>query len=523
MGTPAPDLLLVNARVRTMDPRNPHAEAVAVTGRRIAWVGAKRDAPYPVASRTRVVDCGGAAVLPGIVDAHCHPLALAASLTEVDCGPSVARSVEDIVEAIRARAAETPPGEWVRAHGYHDSELAERRHPSRHDLDRATVVNPVRLMHSTRHATALNTTAMREVGVGMDTDEPPGGTIDRDPRTGEPTGLLLDMGEWLSARMPSLPPDTFTDAVRRAGQRLLSQGVTCVTDAGPGNTPDTWDTYSRLKTEGDFAPRVVVMAGARNVGLFADAGLPFGTGDDALSIGHAKAMLSASSGRLAPDADELGALVKDAARRGFPIAVHAVEAEAVRAAAGAIAAANREAGPMPAPHRIEHCSETPEDVLELLAESGAAVVTNPLFIYESGERYLRESDRETLAGLYRARSLIDAGILVAAGSDAPVTSGGPLAGALAAVRRRAASGRAVSPAEGVTPAEALAMHTRRAAAVSGLGDRLGSLTAGKLADLVVLDSDAPEPDSQAVITFVDGQLAYEAVGALREAPSPRSW
>ena len=521
MGTPAPDLLLVNARVRTMDPRNPHAEAVAVTGRRIAWVGAERDAPSPAAG-TRVIDCGGGTVLPGIVDAHCHPLALAASLTEVDCRPSAARSIEDIVEAVRAKAAETPPGEWVRAHGYHEAELAERRHPSHRDLDRATASHPVRLMHSTRHAAALNTAAMREVGIGMDTDEPTGGTIDRHPRTGEPTGLLLDMGEWLSARMPPLPPGTFTDAVRRAGQRLLSQGVTTVTDAGPGNTPDTWGTYSRLKAEGGFAPRVVVMAGARNVGLFERAGLLFGTGDDAQRVGHAKAMLTASSGSLAPDADELGALVKDTASRGFPIAVHAVEAEAVRAAAGAITAANREAGPMPAPHRIEHCSEAPEDLLDVLAASGAAVVTNPLFIYESGERYLRESDRETLAGLYRARSLIDAGVLVAAGSDAPVTSGGPLAGVHAAVRRRAASGRAVSPAEAVTPAEALAMHTRRAATVSGLGDRLGSITAGKLADLVVLDSDNPGPDARAVAAFIAGKLAYEAVGALREAPSPRS-
>ena len=509
MGTPAPDVLLMNARVLTMDPRAPHAEAVAIAGRRIAWVGAGSGAPSPSVGTTSVIDCGGAMVLPGIVDAHSHPLALAASLTEIDCRPSAARSIVDIVEAVRARAADTPPGEWVRAHGYHDSELAERRHPSRWDLDRATESHPVRLMHSTRHAAVLNTAAMREVGIAMNTDEPPGGTIDRNTRTGEPTGLLLDMGEWLSSRIRPLPEPVFADAVRQAGQRMLSQGVTTVTDAGPCNTLETWITHTRLKADDGFSPRVVMMAGAQHVGRFADAGLRFQTGDDALRIGHAKIMLTASSGRLVPDADELSSLVRDSVRRGFPVAIHAVEAEAVRAATGAIAAANREDGGLPVPHRIEHCSEAPEDLLDILAASGAAVVTNPLFIYESGDRYARDLDRETLDGLYRVRSLLDAGVLVAAGSDAPVTSAGPLTGVRAAVRRRAASGQAVSPAEGVTPMEALAMHTRWAAAVGGLGDRLGRIRAGTLADLVVLDSDAPGPDAQAVATFVDGRLVYE--------------
>ncbi len=510
MGTPAPDVLLLNARVLTMDPRNPRAEAVAVSGRRIAWAGAQRDAPSPTAGRTRVIDCAGATALPGIVDAHCHPLALAASLTEVDCRPSAARTIEDVVEAVRARAAETAPGEWVRAHGYHESELAEGRHPNAWDLDRATDAHPVRLMHSTRHAAVLNSAAMREVGIEMDTDEPPGGTIDRDLETGEPTGLLLDMGEWLSSRMPPLAEPVFRDAIRQAGQRLLSQGVTTVTDAGPGNTPDTWDTYTRLRADGDLATRVVVMAGAQHAGRFAEAGLDFGSGDESLSVGHAKVMLTASSGRLAPDVDELGSLLEEAARLGFPVAVHAVEAEAVRAAANAIAAMNRDGGALSAPHRIEHCSESPGDLLGVLASSGAAVVTNPLFIHESGGRYARDVDRGTLEGLYRVRSLLNAGVLVAAGSDAPVTSAGPLAGVHAAVRRRAASGEAVSPAEGVTPAEALAMHTRWAAAVSGLGDRMGMIRPGMLADLVVLDSDAPESDARVVATLVDGELAYEA-------------
>ena len=510
MATAAPSLLLVNARALTMDPRTPHAEAVAVTGGRIAWVGAQRDAPSPTDGDTRIFDCAGAMVLPGFVDAHCHPLALAASLTEVDCRAPAVRSMEDVVGAVRARAAEASPGEWVRAYGYHESELAEGRHPTRWDLDRATGFHPVRLMHRTRHAAVLNTAAMREVGIGMDTEEPPGGTIDRDPHTGEPTGLLLDMGEWLSSRIPALPSPVFRDAVRQAGRRLLSQGVTTVTDAGPGNTPDTWDTYTRLKASGDFAPRVVMMAGARHVGRFVDAGCRFGVGDDALRLGHAKVMLTASAGRLAPDANVLEALVQDAARLGFPSAIHAVEAEAVRAAAVAIAEAERNAGPVPVPHRIEHCSEAPEGLIEVLSNSGAAVVTNPLFIHESGDRYMRDMDRERLDNLYRARSLFDAGVPVAAGSDAPVTSAGPLAGVHAAVWRRAASGQAASPAESVTPAEALAMHTRWAAAVSGLGDRLGTLTVGKLADLAVLDSDSLGPEAQAVATFVSGRLVYKA-------------
>lgn len=508
-GAPPPDYLLLNARVLTMDTRVPFAEAVAISGRRISWVGAGENAPSQVPGRTRQIDCAGALVLPGIVDAHCHPLSLAASLTEVDCRTLVVRSIEDVVGAIQERAAETAPGEWVRAHGYHESDLVEGRHPVRSDLDRATTAHPVRLMHRSRHAAVLNSAAMRAVGIGMDAEEPPGGTIDRDPLTGEPTGLLLDMGDWLSARLPPLTSRVFSDAVRLAGQQLLSHGVTTVTDAGAGNTPDTWKTYTRLKAVGDFGPRVVTMTGAWHAGRFADAGLRFGTGDDALKVGHAKLMLSASSGRLAPPKDELRSLVANAARLGFPTAIHAVEADAVRAACTAIAEARREVGSLAAPHRIEHCSDAPESVLKLLANSGAAVVTNPLFIYESGERYLRDVESAALRGLYRVRSLLNAGVLVAAGSDAPVTSSSPLAGVHAAVRRRAASGETLSPAEGVTPMEALAMHTRWAAAVSGLADRLGTITAGKLADLVVLDSDGVGSDSRAAVTIVDGRPVYE--------------
>ena len=243
---------------------------------------------------------------------------------------------------------------------------------------------------------------------------------------------------------------------------------------------------------------------------FAHAGLRFGAGEDALGIGHAKVMLSASSGSLFPDRRELRMLVEAAARAGFPMAIHAVEAEAVRAAASVISEAKYEAGSLGAPHRIEHCSETPDDVLSLIAKSGAGVVTNPLFVYESGDRYARDVDSATLPGLYRARSLLDAGVVVAAGSDAPVTSAGPLAGIRAAVRRRAESGQAVSPAEGATPMEALAMHTRWAAAVSGIGGRVGTISAGKLADLVVLDSGYSQADARVVATFVDGKLVYEA-------------
>ena len=484
--TARPDLVLHNANVITLDDRLPCASAVAVRDGAIAWVGCEEDLARIGRRAERVVDCEGRTLVPGFIDAHMHLLAYAASLRDVDCGPDAVRSIAGLRRAIAERAGHTPDGSWIVGRGYDDSALLERRHPTRHDLDAATS-HPVRLVHSSGHACVLNSAALARVGIGADTPDPVEGVIERDA-SGEPTGLLLEMDAYLDGRIPRRTQGEFEAGVGQAGERLAAMGVTSVVDATPSNSVERWETFRSLGAGGVSLPRITMMAGYDHLDGFLAEGMGYGHGDATLRLGHVKIMLTATTGALHPQPEELTAMVARAHVAGFPVAVHAVEAEAVEAAARAIAAARRER-PIPFADRIEHCSECPPDVLRLLGRAGVAVCTQPAFVHHRGDRYLAEVAEDVQPWLYAMRSLLDAGVLVAAGSDAPVVEPAPMVGVGAAVTRRSRSGRQVAPGQAVTPMEALRAYTLGAARASGLGDVAGSIEVGKLADFALLDAD----------------------------------
>ena len=385
-------------------------------------------------------------------DAHIHLLAYAASLDAVDCRPPAVASIPDIVRAIGARASETPSGEWVMATGYDHAALSERRHPTRRDLDLAAPRHPVRMEHVSGHAVVLNSLALRRVGIRDDTDEPPGATIARDLDTGAPNGLLLEMSAWLDGRIPRPPRARLAESLGRAFERLASYGIASAEDATHTNDLERWELFqdliARLGGRGRSIPRIALMPGGASVRDFVDNGLTFGAGDGHLSVGHAKIMVTASAGAMNPSAAELREIVAERAALGFPVAIHAVESEVVRAAADAIAA-----NPTPVPgvrHRIEHCAECPPDVLEAVVRSGASVATQPAFIRERGDAYLRDVPPDMLPYLYPVASLMKRGVRVVFSSDAPVAEPDPMAAIEAAVTRRSASGRVVGAKERIS-------------------------------------------------------------------------
>ena len=212
------------------------------------------------------IDCAGMTLAPGFVDAHCHLLALASSLRAVDCRAEAAGSVAHIVDLLRVRARANAPGQWVRGSGYDEFYLADRRHPTRLDLDRATTGHPVRLDHRTGHASVLNSRGLDALGIRRDTPDPPRGIVERD-ETGEPTGVLFEMSEYLrlGARSEAggVSEDAaFLDGIRQADRVLRSRGVTSVHDASPGNDLARWQAVAELKCGGYLAPRIMMMAGA---------------------------------------------------------------------------------------------------------------------------------------------------------------------------------------------------------------------------------------------------------------------
>ena len=482
---------------------------MAVAGR-IAWVGIGGPPPGVVPPGADRVDCRGATVLPGFVDPHCHPLALGAALRAVDCGPGAVRSIRDIKDRLHAAASRAPAGAWVKAAGYDELRLADRRHPTRADLDEAVPDRPVRLLHGSGHAVVLNSTAMRLLGVDAGMPEPPGGVIDRDATSGEPTGLLLEMGAFVAERMPPTDPAEIRANARAASEALLSAGVTSVADAGPRNGAATLERYRALRERGDFVQRVVVMTDAtQDMPETPD-------GDTGIRLGAAKLSLSLTSGALHPPSEEVRATVEKAAADGRQLAVHAVEREAIHEAATAMLLAR---GPRPRPDlrwRIEHASECPPEAMRDIRNAGAMVVAQPGFIRERGARYLLAAQAGGVApeDLYPLRALSEAGVTVAAGSDAPTGPHAPLAGVQAAATRRTADGRGCGVSQAVTVESALRMHGPVAAHAQFEEREKGTIEAGKLADFVVLEADplATPPDQIAAIrvlrTFIGGMQVW---------------
>ncbi len=539
------DLLLHNANVITLDRRLSRAQAVAVRGESIAGVGSLAEMEHLCGPATRRMDCLGLTLLPGLVDAHCHLLALAASLTGVDCRPPTVGSIQALQQALWRRAGQTPPGRWVRGFGYDDLSLAEGRHPTRWELDEASPHHPVRLDHRSGHAVVLNSRGLDLAGITSETPDPAGGVIARDPAAGQPTGLLLELGGWLRRRLGGLRDAGEVDeGVRRMERLLLGYGITSVQDAGPGNGLARWDAFRALKDSGRLRCRVTMMAGLQELPAFQEAGLGFGHGDAGLRLGHAKLMLTLATGALHPDMEELRHSVAQARRAGFPVAIHAIEQEAVAAAAEALCQNPAPAaGSPPSPlsqrgargdfpsaslqarDRIEHCAECPPRVLAQVRRCGAAVVTQPGFVYWNGDAYQQRVATELLPHLYPVGALHRSGAPLAFGSDAPVVDPNPWPAIYSAVTRRTRGGRRLpaqddGDAEGsqVPLADALAMHTLGGAQAEGAQAQKGSIQPGKLADLTLVDGDPTRMDSagiealrdlRAVMTMIGGQVVWE--------------
>ncbi len=514
--TPEADLLLFNARVLTLEPTQPHASAVAISDGCIIAVGSSEDLDPLAGPATKQIDCHGMTLIPGFHDAHCHLFALASRLLQLDCGPDKAQSIADLMRLISRKARQTPPGQWVRAYGYDEHLLKEARHPTAADLDRAAPDHPVRLDHRTGHATILNTAAMNLLGIAPNFLPPAHGVILRDV-SGSPSGVFLEMTPEIGRMMrPFRSQSEFEEGVRNANALLLSKGITAIQDAGHNNGIDQWHTFSRLKQEGALTPRATMMTGLPHAD---DQELQHAAStyhDEAIRLGAVKVMLTSTTGALQPTLEELTELAIHHHRKGRQLAFHAVEAESVVAAAHAITTAVR-AHPRPDPrHRIEHCAEGPTEILHMVKDSDAFVVTQPGFIYYNGPKYLAQVDPGLIPQLYPLASLDNAGIPWAAGSDAPVALPDPLLHMQASVARRASDGRSIGPNQAVSAHRALKAWTIGAARSCFQEKSLGSISPGKFADLVLLSHNPTQTPTEDIgsiavqMTIVGGKVVWEA-------------
>ncbi|MBW1708916.1 MAG: amidohydrolase [Deltaproteobacteria bacterium] len=511
------DLLLVNANVVTMDPARPRARELAVKGGRILAVGEEGALQYLKERQTQVIDLGGKTILPGFIDAHLHLRGLAESLITLKIGPADGvRSIADIQEKIRRESQKLPPGTWIRAGGYNEVYLAEKRHPNRTDLDAAAPRHPVKLTHRSGHAHVLNSLSLGLIKVSKETSEPLEGIIERDLEAGEPTGLFFGLGDFLSKLIPPIEEARLDDGVKLANQELLSCGITSVQDASSRNDYSRFQQMRRWKADGFLKGRVVMMLGLTGLeellsGKFSFSELEI---ENHLRPGGVKIILDETTGQLNPAQQELNQIVLSIHQAGLQAGIHAIEETAIESALTALRNALQIYPRPDHRHRIEHCSVCPPNLVDQIASLGVMAVTHPAFIYYSGERYLKTVPPSQLEYLYPMGTLLNGGVPIAAGSDAPIVPVNPLPGIYAAVSRKAENGDDVLTNEKVTVYEALRMYTALAAMSAFEEKDKGALSPGRLADVVVLsDNPAAVPEEeitgiQVEMTILGGEIAW---------------
>lgn len=436
--------------------------------------------------RESVLDAGGAALLPGLHDHHLHLLALAAALSSVRCGPPHVSSAADLERALRGAAQSRADAEWLRGTGYHESVAGPLE---RARLDALCPGRPLRVQHRSGALWMLNTAGLARIGLrGRLGPEIPTG-VERGAR-GEATGRIYRLDVWLGRRWGTgAPPD-----LAEVGALLARAGVTGVTDATPANAAAELETLAGAFATGALPQRIRLMG---------SAGLPESPRPGVVR-GELKIVLTETA---LPELDAFTARVSAAHQQGRGVAVHCVtRAELTFAAVGIEAA-----GPGPA-DRIEHAAIAPPDLAQWLARLGLCVVTQPNFVHERGDAYRSEVDASDLPWLYRCQGLLDAGVSLAGGTDAPFGEPDPWLAMRAATDRATRGGARLGDAEALAPERALALFTTRADAPGGPPR---TIAPGEPAALCLLDcswSKARKDLTRSHVraTLVSGDVVFDA-------------
>jgi predicted amidohydrolase YtcJ len=532
----APDSVILNAVVRTMDPEQPLAGGVAVFQGHIAAVGASDEIQALAGPGTRVIDAEGRLVLPGFNDAHVHFLMGGFSLQNVDLRSS--RNPDELTVRLREYAATLPPGRWITGGDWDHEKWPGSPLPTRQWIDAFTPANPVFIHRLDAHMALANSVALRLAGIDQATPDPPGGLIVRDTNTGEPTGLVKDSAMDLITRM--IPPATYDEkyhAARAASHHAASLGVTSVTDV---SADEDIGLYQEMAKRGDLVTRIY---GTRSIVAWETLGktgirCPFG--DRWVRNGGLKGFSDGSLGSTTAlffepyaDAPETSGLLFDqmmpegimlervraADRAGLQIMIHAIGDKANAIILDLYEQVARENGSRDRRFRIEHAQHLRPQDIPRFGRHQVIASMQPYHAADDGRWCGKRLGTERSQGAYAFRSLLDTGAILAFGTDWTVAPLDPLPAIKAAVTRQTLDGGhpgGWNPEQKITVEEAVRAYTMGSAFAEFAEDFKGSISVGKLADLVILDRDvfAIDPsqidEARVSLTMVDGKVVYEA-------------
>jgi predicted amidohydrolase YtcJ len=527
------DLVLVQGNIYTVNPQQPRAEAVAIRGEYIVAVGSNAEVRKWVGPNTRVVDLGGRFAMPGFNDAHIHLASGGAAKLAVDL--SGAESLEAFQERIRARLRDYRPGEWITGRGWDHTLWDPPRFPTRADLDAVSREHPILLTRVDGHVAVANSLALQLSGVTRATPDPPGGEIQRDSLTGEPTGLLKETAMGLVARaVPALTPAQRRRGIELALAEAAQLGVTSLQD---NSGWDDFLLYHELREQGRLTARITEwlpfqapleqllemrrQGGVRDRWLKTGAlkGVTDGTlGSRTAAMLEPYADDRSTRGILRIPQDELRRMVIERDAAGFQIALHAIGDLANRAALDAFEAAQRANGRYDARHRIEHAQVVAPDDFARFAALGVIASMQPVHqstdMRWAGQRLGPERSR----GAYAWHTMLRHGVRLALGTDYPVEPMDPRRGLYACATRELPEG---GPAGGWVPEEKISVeaciqaYTLGSAYAEFEEQNKGQIAAGKYADIVVFAEDLTRiPPRQilttpVVLTLVGGRIVYE--------------
>ncbi|GAB4169202.1 MAG: amidohydrolase [Thalassobaculales bacterium] len=533
------DLVLKNGRVFLGLDRG-FAQGLAVFRDRVLASGSDGELAGLVGPGTRVIDLRGRLAVPGFNDAHQHLMALGFGMIEVDLRGSEVKTIAELLERVRQRAAAAKPGEWILGGRYDHFQLDVKRHPLREELDIAAPNNPVYLKRTCGHMGVANSAALALAGVDERTPQPSGGHIES--QNGRLTGLMQERAQELIARvLPRTTQETLIRAIELGGRHLLSHGTTSAMDAAVG-LRQGWDdylAYQEARRQRRLPVRMYLAISGGPAGIQKKAheeGLKTGVGDAHLKVGSVKLFTDGSAGGktaamsepyicscnstgifLFSDA-EIDDMVMTHHLQGNQLSIHAIGDAAVEQAIRAVEKAGRLEPTAGRRHRIEHCGFISDSQIARMAALGMTLAPQPIFIYEFGELYIDVLGERRPAESYPMRKWIDAGLRPAASSDAPVSDSNPMKNLYQMVTRKTARGRVIGGDQAISLAEAIHCATWNGAHGSFDEAEKGDLSPGMLADIAVIDRDLFAADPEEIpgalvdLTILGGAIVHDRLG-----------
>ena len=543
----APDLIVINADVHTVDAQTPYSEAFAVSDGRFSAIGDTEDIRSLADEETQIIDVNGASIVPGFIDAHSHVSGNAPVVAGVDLSYVVEKA--DWLELIKAADERLPEGAWLTG-GFWDHTLSDGEYPTRQMLDSVLPDRPAFLSHIDGHYGWVNTAALELSGVTAETPVPPGGEIVLDPDTGEPTGILLEGA--MGVVRDNIPDRSEED--RRAGLAKMqahanSFGVTGlhqmgslqdylhIIETGDPTLRVWYGTYPQFEGDAPLQNAVeAILAEQEDAAARVNAAKDLSVTGPLLEVGYVKMLndgvLSAHTAvleeayadrpdwrgeyRMSPD--EMNARVEALTTAGIPVAIHSIGDAAVSATLDAFEAARDNS--VPHPNRIEHIEVTlPEDIARF-KELGIVASMQPNHATNSIAYVPVRLGPERTSNAYIWRSFLDADVTLAFSSDYPTSPLSPLSQIADAMFRISPfglnDGEPWHPEQAVSFEEALRAYTLTPAEISAWGDEIGSIEVGKWADFAVLDGAVPQPvdehfrDLGVAETYLAGRKVFEA-------------